>query len=131
MVKRLNKAILLLVLAILISGCAEAVLVGVGAVGGAGAALWYKGKMEENLDVAFSKARAATLAALKDLELPINKDEKKGLKARIESQFPEGKHLWISLRAVTESSTKVTVRVGAFGDKARSQKIFEAIHQHL
>ncbi len=131
MVKRLNTAIILLALAILISGCAEAVLVGIGAAGGAGAALWYRGKMEENLDAAFSKVHTATIAALKDLELPINKDQKKGLKARIESQFPEGKHVWISVRAVTESSSKVTVRVGAFGDKARSQKIFEAIHQNL
>ena len=131
MVKRLNKAILLLGLAILISGCAEAVLVGVGAVGGAGAALWYRGKMEENLDISFSKAHPATLAALKDLELPIKKDQKKGLKARIESQFPDGKYVWISVRAVTESSSKITIRVGVFGEKSRSQKIFEAIHQHL
>ncbi|UCD70765.1 MAG: DUF3568 family protein [Syntrophobacterales bacterium] len=131
MFRRLNKAILLLVLAIQISGCAEAVFVGVGAVGGAGAALFYKGKMEENLDISFSKAHAATLAALKDLELPINKDQKKGLKASIESQFPEGKQVWISVRAVTESSSKITVRVGMSGDKARSQKIFDAIHQHL
>lgn len=131
MLKRLNQGLLLLVLAIQISGCAEAVLVGVGAASGAGAVLWAKGKMAEELDVSFSKAHRATLAALKDLELPINKDEKKGLKATIESKFPEGKHVWISVRAVTESSSKVSVRVGVFGDKARSQKIFEAIHQHV
>ena len=131
MLKRLNQAVLLLVLAIQISGCAEAVLVGVGAAGGAGAVLWAKGKMAEELDVSFSRAHTATLAALKDLELPINKDEKKGLKATIESQFPEGKHVWIRVRAVTETSSKVTVRVGMFGDKTRSQKIFDAIHQHI
>ena len=131
MFKRLNQAVLLLVLAIQISGCAEAVLVGVGAVGGAGAALWYRGKMEENLNVPFSKAHTATLAALKDLKLPINKDRKGGLKARIESQFPEGKYVWIKVRAVTDSSSKVTVRVGVFGNRSKSQEIFDAIHQHL
>lgn len=129
--RRLNQAVLLLVLAIQISGCAEAVLVGIGATGGAGAALWYRGKMEESLDVPFSKAHAATIAALKDLKLPIKKDQKGGLKARIESQFPDGKYVWIKLRAVTDSSSKVTVRVGVFGDRSKSQEIFDAMHEHL
>ena len=47
MLKRWKQAVLLLALAIQISGCAEAVLIGVGATGGAGAALWAKGRMEE------------------------------------------------------------------------------------
>jgi hypothetical protein len=131
MFKRWKQAVLLLALAIQISGCAEAVLVGVGAAGGAGAALWAKGKMEEELDASFSKAHTASLAALKDLELPVNKDVKEGLKAKIESQFPDGKYVSIGIRAVTESSSKITVRVGTFGDKARSEKILGAIHQHL
>ena len=89
------------------------------------------GKMVEELDVPFSKAHTATLAALKDLELPIKKDTKKGLKAKFESQYPDGKSVWVNIRAVTESSSKISVRVGIFGDKPRSQKIFDAIHQRL
>ena len=131
MIKRLNQAVLLLALAIQISGCAEAVLVGVGAAGGAGAVLWAKGKMEESLDTPFSEAHTATLAALEDLELPIKKEKRGGLKTQIESQFPDGKYVWIGVRAVTESSSRITVRVGVFGDKSGSQKIFEAIHQRL
>jgi len=131
MFKRWKQTVLLVALAIQISGCAEAVLVGVGAAGGAGAVVWIKGKMEENLNMPFSKVHTATLAALKDLELPIKKEQKRGLKARIESQFPDEKYVWVSIRAVTESSSKITVRVGVFGDKSRSQKIFEAIHQRL
>ena len=131
MFKRWKQTVLLLALAIQISGCAEAVLVGVGAVGGAGAVLWAKGKMVEELDVPFSKAHTATLAALKDLEFPIKKDTKKGLKAKVESQYPDGKLVWVNIRAVTESSSKISVRVGTFGDKSRSQKIFDAIHQRL
>ena len=131
MFKRWKHAVLLLALAIVISGCAEAVLIGVGAAGGAGAALWTKGKMVEELDASLSKAYTASVAALKDLELPVNKDVKGGLKAKIESQFPDGKYVLIGIRALTESSSKITVRVGAFGDKARSEKILGAIHQHL
>ena len=131
MFKKLKHAVLLLALAMAISGCAEAILVGVGAAGGAGAALWAKGKMVEEINVSLSKAHTASLAALKDLELPVNTDVKEGLKAKIESQFPDGKYVSIDIRAVTESSSKITVRVGTFGDKARSEKILGAIHQHL
>ena len=131
MFRRWNQAVFLLVLTIQISGCAEAVLVGVGAAGGAGAVLWAKGRMEERLDFPLSKVHTATVAALKHLELPIKKDEKGGLKAKIESQFPGGKNVWIGIRAVTESSSKIIVRVGVFGDKSRSQKILEAIHRRL
>ena len=131
MFKRWKHAVFLLALTIQISGCAEAVLVGVGAAGGDGAVLWAKGKMGEELDVPFSTAHTATLAALKDLELPIKKDTKKGLKAKFESQYPDGKFVWVNIRAITESSSKISVRVGMFGDKSRSQKIFDAIHQHL
>ncbi|MFB0507051.1 MAG: DUF3568 family protein [Thermodesulfobacteriota bacterium] len=131
MLKRWKQTVLLFALAMQISGCAEAVLVGVGAAGGAGAALWARGRMEERLDVPLSKVHTATLAALKDLELPINKDKKEGLKARVESQFPDGKYVCIGIRAVTESSSRIMVRVGTFGDKSRTQKIFEAIHTHI
>lgn len=131
MFKRLNQAVLLVALAVQISGCAEAVLVGVGAAGGAGAVLWAKGRMKEEFAMPFSKVHTATLAALKDLDLPIKKDKKKALKAKIESQFPDGKFVWIGIRAITESSSKITVRVGTFGDKSKSQKIFEAIHRRL
>ncbi len=131
MFKRWKQAVLLLALAIAISGCAGAVLVGVGAAGGAGAALWTKGKMVEELNASFSKVHTASIAALKDLELPVNTDVKGGLKAKIESRFPDGKYVSIGIRAVTESSSKITVRVGTFGDKVRSEKILGAIHQRL
>jgi len=65
MFKKLKHAVLLLALAMAISGCAEAILVGVGAAGGAGAALWAKGKMVEEINVSLSKAHTASLAALK------------------------------------------------------------------
>ncbi len=131
MFKKWKHTVLLLALAMAISGCAEAVLIGVGAAGGAGAALWSKGKMVEELDASFSRAHTASIAALNDLELPVNKDVKGGLKAKIESRFPDGKYVSIDIRAVTESSSKITVRVGTFGDKARSEKILGAIHQHI
>lgn len=131
MFKRWKQAVLLLAIAMQISGCAEAVLVGVGAAGGAGAALWTKGKMEENLDSPLSKVHTATLEALKDLDLPIKKEMKQPLKAKIESQFSDGKQVWIGIRAITELSSRITVRVGTFGDKTKSEKILGTIHQRL
>ena len=51
--------------------------------------------------------------------------------AKIESQFADGKTVWIDIDAVRNNSSKITIRVGTFGDEARSRKILEKIHHHL
>ena len=73
----------------------------------------------------------ATLAALKELELPVIEDKKDQMSAKIESRFADGKTVWIDIDAVTNDSSKVTIRVGTFGDEVRSRKILDRIHHHL
>ncbi len=51
--------------------------------------------------------------------------------AKIESRFADGKTVWIDIDAITNSSCKMTIRVGTLGDEARSRKILEKIHRHL
>lgn len=97
--------------------------------------LWILSKKKKKLDIPFSKAHTATLAALKDLELPVEKDTKVGLKAKIKSRFPGGTRVQIVIRAVTESSSKIMVQISPFDMERNIRRglkdIFEAIHQRL
>jgi hypothetical protein len=130
MLKRFGWVILLFVLCIQLSGCAPAVFV-VGGAAGAGAVVWVKGKLEEELNLPLSKVHQASLAALQELELPVQADRKDMLAAEIRSEFADGKDIWIDIRSLTESSTKITIRVGMFGDQSRSERILETVHRHL
>lgn len=130
MAARLAFLAVALVLMIQISGCAP-LLLGTGAAGGVGSVLWVKGKLQENLDVPFDRAHTATIGGLRSLALPIKKDKKDRVTAEIESEFSDGKGVSIKLKSLSESITKITVRVGTFGDEDRSKRILEAIHKNL
>ncbi len=130
MLKRLGWAVLLFALCVQLSGCPPAIFVAGGAVG-AGAMGWVKGKLEEELHVPLSKVHQASLAALEELELPIEEDRKDMLAAAIRSEFADGKRIWIDMHSLSESSTKISIRVGTMGDKTRSKRLLETIHRYL
>ena len=117
-------------LILLCSGCL-AVAVGAGAAGGAAGTVYVMGKLEDELNHPMPAVRAATLAALKDLGLPVRQDKEDKLTALLESEFADTKHVWINLESVADSRTKIMIRVDALGDEARSRKILDAIKKHL
>jgi CRISPR/Cas system-associated protein Csm6 len=130
MFKRWSRLALFFGLAIQISGCAGAALLAGGAAG-AGAVVWVRGKLEHQFSVPLSRVYPATLAALKEFELAIQEEKKDKLAAEIQSQLADGKRVWIDMCSLTESSTKITIRIGMFGDRSRSRRLLEAIRRHL
>ena len=72
-----------------------------------------------------------TDAALKDLGLPIIQDKEDKLSAHLESEFSDGKRVWIDVQKASESVSELTIRVGLMGDDARSRQILAAIRKHL
>lgn len=130
MFKRWSRLALFIALATQISGCTGAALLAGGAAG-AGAVVWVKGKLEYEFSAPLPKVYTATLAALKEFELPIQEEKKDKLVARVESQLADGKRVWIDIRSLTESSSKITIRIGMFGDRSRSRRLLEAIRRHL
>ena len=110
------------------SGCATLL---VGAAVGAGGVVWAKERLEEKFTVSVSKAHEAALKALEELELPVNEDKKDKLTAKIRSEFADGKGIWIDIQSLTESSAKITIPVGIFGDEAKSRKLLDTIHRHM
>lgn len=118
----------LVMLYLLNSGCA-AVVVGAGA--GAAGVIWYKGKLEETVAASVPNVHQAVKAGLKDLNITITEDRHDGLTAEVRGELADGKKVSIDAKSVGSSTTKLTIRVGTFGDKDFSLRIRDAIKKHL
>lgn len=114
----------------LMSGCAV-VLFGAGAGAGVAGATYVMGKLEDEVNAPVPKVRRTTVAALKALELPVNKERGDKLAAELESETADQKKIWISITSLTSSRSKIVIRVGLLGDEARSRQILKAIHTRL
>jgi len=103
-----------------------------GAVGGAaGGALYVRGDLEALMDNPYDKVWVASQAGLKDLGLGTKKARKGPEKATIESYRLDGKKITIRITPQTKDRTKLSIRVGTFGDEVTSREIYDAIKAHL
>lgn len=104
-------------------------LFGAGAGAGVAGATYVMGKLEDEVHAPVSKVRRATVAALKSLELPV--DKKRGINWRPSWSQKRLIKVWISITSLTSSRSKIGIRVGLLGDEARSRQILQAIHLRL
>ncbi len=128
--KTLRSGLLFLIMMLHLTGCTAGWLVA-GGLAGAGGVVWVKGKLTETLDHPLPVVHTATIQALKGVQVPVEKDVSDHLTARIESRFADGKRLWIDLDSLSETSTRISIRIGLLGDKERSHRLLRAIHRHL
>ncbi|WNM57065.1 DUF3568 family protein [Candidatus Nitrospira allomarina] len=114
----------------IMSGCAVA-LFGAGAGAGVAGATYVMGKLEDEVNAPVPKVQRAAVAALKSLELPVNKERGDKLAAELESETADQKKIWVSITSLTSSRSTIVIRVGFLGDEARSRQILQAIHTRL
>ncbi|MDR4460124.1 MAG: DUF3568 domain-containing protein [Nitrospirales bacterium] len=114
----------------IMSGCAV-VLLGAGAGAGVAGATYVMGKLEDEVNASVPKVQQASVAALKSLALPVDKQRGDKLAAELESETADQKKVWISITSLTSSRSKIVIRVGLMGDEIRSRQILEAIHVRL
>ena len=120
--------VLCALLSLLCSGCLSLV---VGAAGGAAGAVYVMGKLQDEVNYKMSVVHSATVAALAELELKLQEDKVDKLSAHVESEFADGEHVWIDLESVSDSRTRLTIRVSVTGNEVRARKIYDAIKRHL
>ena len=113
-----------------LSGCAV-VLLGAGAGAGAAGATYVLGKLEDEINAPVPQVQRASVASLKSLDLPVNKERGDKLSAELESETADHKKIWISINSLGPSRSKLVIRVGLLGDEVRSRQILEAIHKRL
>jgi len=109
-----------------LQGCAVA-LVGAGA----GSVAYLKGNLEAVLEEDVSQVYKATLKALDELEISATKKEKDALAAVIVGRTAADKKITIKLKAAENNLTKLSIRVGMFGNQAQSRRIYDEIKKSL
>ncbi len=110
-----------------VSGCA--VILAGGA--GAGTVAYIKGELQTNLEASLEKSIEATRSAVENLKFIKISEEVDKLTGEIIARTSQDKKITIKLNKVTENTTKISIRVGMFGDQTLSHSLLEEIKKEL
>ena len=130
MFKNITTVILLSLLPFGIYGCVPLLLAG-GIAGGAGAQGWISGKLVNDVDAPFETAASASESALVALGFPITSKVKKTNVAQFKSRYVDQETIWVDVHQISESVSRIQVRVGAVPDKEASVEIMDKIREYL
>jgi hypothetical protein len=129
---RIHRVCLLLVLAGLAvheAGCL-AVVAGAGA---AGTVAYLQGDLESEESYKLDTVYTATREAMNQLELSVleGKTEKDALSATIVARDASDQRVTVKLKSQSEQSTKLSIRVGTFGNQTKSNMLYNRIRENL
>jgi len=118
---------LVMTLAVSSSGCIALLL---GAAAGAGGFAYVKGVLEKNYTIPADELKIAAVRGIRSLDMEIY-EEGDRLFTKIRSSFADGKALKVDVKALTEKTSQLRIRVGVVGDVSRSEMILNAIEKNL
>jgi len=109
-----------------LQGCV-AVVVGAAA----GTVAYVKGDLEAVETANIDKVYNATLKAMDQLKLPVIQKGKDALSATVVARDAQDKKITVKSTSTADGATKISIRVGVFGDKTKSLLIYEQIKKNL
>lgn len=109
------------------SGC----LVAAAAGGAAGTVAYLSGDLEANLDAPVSRVFEASKQAMRDMDYVVVNTVNGSDKSEVVARTRDDNKVQIVIQPLTEKSSKISIRVGTFGDETLSTKILEKIRSHL
>ena len=127
-IKKISLVVLLLLVVVSLSGCFALFL---GAAAGAGGYAWVSGALEKDFLVSSETVQKAAGRGLKDLGLEIIQEERDRLSGRFRSKFADGQSLKVDIKALTEKSARLRIRVGVFGNRIRSEMVLSVIEKYI
>ena len=131
--KRLQLVALLCCFLIGLSACSRkwVILGGAAAAAGAGTYYYIKGDLKRSYEAPMDKTWQASLESVKELKLVTESSEHDAFNGVIKGKMADGKSYTITLKRLGDNMTEVGVRIGTFGDRARSEAIHDKIHSKL
>jgi hypothetical protein len=112
---------------VLLNGCV-AVMAG---AAGAGAVAYVRGELQADLDAPYEKAVGAAGEAVHQLQFASISERKDALDAVLIARTAEDKKVEIKVSRSGRELSRVRIRVGVFGDEAKSLTILERIKANL
>jgi len=131
MLKTLRHAGLAVTLGVAVMGLSGCFAILAGAAAGAAGYAWVQGALIKEFNVSAVQLHEATVKGLQAMDLELTQDEYDRLSARMISKFADGKDVRINIDALTERTSKIKIRVGVFGDKMRSEMIYNSIQKNI
>lgn len=115
------------VCAILTSGCIL-IPVAAGAVAGV---VYSNGKLESHIDAPVAKTAEAAKSVLEEMQCNITKYTTGMLDGEVTGKTADSRVINVELRYATDTSCRIFIRVGTFGDEALSQTVLSKIKAKL
>jgi hypothetical protein len=112
------------------SGCALLCL-GIGAGAGIAGTAYYEGKLKGTIKATPIQVKTATEAAFKELKIKQVSSKADALSAAITGTTAAGKTATVTASLKKDGQSEIGVRVGSFGDRDISEKIYSAIQKRL
>lgn len=125
-----SKTLLGITLAITVFTSQGCVLLAGAAVGGAGYA-YATGALTKNLDQQTEYIYQASIRAMEVLDAYVVTAESFPAYAKIHAEDLDGRTIRINISALTERASKITIRVGNFGNEQYSEQILNLIKDEL
>ena len=116
---------LLLGTSLVVGGCIVA------AVGGAGTAAYVMGDLKGTEAKDIDTVYKASEKAIGQLNFNITEKNVDKLSGRIIARDSQDKKVTIKIRATSENTTEVSIRVGFFGDETKAMLIYQKIQENL
>lgn len=99
--------------------------------GAAGTMAYIRGELRTVEAKDIDSVYAATQNALKELELRVTEKTKDAMTATVVARDSQYKKITIKLSATAEGTTKLSIRVGMFGNERKSLLIYDKIKENL
>ncbi len=110
------------------AGCFWAVAGGIGAVGGYA---WVNGNLSRNYQQPIETAWEGTMHAIRVLKLKVVDQKHDAFNGYITVKMAKGDIISVKLERWTAQETKITIRVGALGDRDVSMTLHDQIEKEL
>jgi len=128
--KRRLRFAALLVLPLMATGCSWLILTG-GAAAGAGALVWSHGRLEETIGEPIDRVHRAARSALADFKATLQEDRLEGPSGVLDGSLPDGRRVQLKTKLAGEKATRISIRVGFWGDRDVSLQVLEQLKKHL
>lgn len=100
------------------------------AAGGAGTVAYVSGKLKATVSQDVPTVYAASMKAMDDLKIPVSSSGQDALSATLTARDAQDKKITIDIKR-SGTTTDIVIRVGFWGDQAKSQTILDKIKSHL
>lgn len=114
----------------MLTGCAL-LLVGAGGAAGAAGVAWVRGDLEATLNADPREIEQAAIKAFEALSIPLVSSKSSALDGEVIGRTATDTKVSIKIESTETDKSRISIRVGTFGDQQMSRRLLDEIQQQL